>query len=73
MDFISLTGIAVGLAMDAFAVSVTNGAVTKKVNLAFALRMSVCFGVFQAFMPFIGCSSAPLGQGLFPALTTGLP
>lgn len=30
MDFISLAGIAVGLSMDAFAVSLTNGAVTKR-------------------------------------------
>ena len=68
MDFISLTGIAVGLAMDAFAVSVTNGAVTKKVNLAFALRMSVCFGVFQAFMPFIGWLIGTAGAGFISSI-----
>lgn len=68
MDFISLTGIAVGLAMDAFAVSVTNGAVTKKVNLAFALRMSICFGVFQAFMPFIGWLIGTAGAGFISSI-----
>ena len=47
MDYISLFGIAVGLSMDAFAVSITNGAVLKKVNLLTALRIAACFGIFQ--------------------------
>ena len=63
MDFISLAGIAVGLSMDAFAVSVTNGAVTKKVNFPFALRMAACFGLFQAFMPFVGWLVGTAGAG----------
>ena len=54
MDYISLFGIAVGLSMDAFAVSITNGAVLKKVNLLTALRIAACFGIFQGAMPLIG-------------------
>ena len=50
MDYISLFGIAVGLSMDAFAVSITNGAVLKKVNLLTALRIAACFGIFQGAM-----------------------
>ena len=56
MDYISLFGIAVGLSMDAFAVSITNGAVLKKVNLLTALRIAACFGIFQGAMPIIGWS-----------------
>jgi putative Mn2+ efflux pump MntP len=40
--------------MDAFAVSVTNGLVVKKLRLQFALKMAVSFGVAQAVMPFLG-------------------
>ena len=68
MDFISLAGIAVGLSMDAFAVSVTNGAVTKKVNLPFALRMAACFGLFQAFMPFVGWLVGTAGAGFISSI-----
>ena len=68
MDFISLAGIAVGLSMDAFAVSVTNGAVTKKVNLLFALRMAACFGLFQAFMPFVGWLVGTAGAGFISSM-----
>ena len=68
MDFISLAGIAVGLSMDAFAVSVTNGAVTKKVTLPFALRMAACFGLFQAFMPFVGWLVGTAGAGFISSI-----
>jgi len=46
--------IAVGLAMDAFAVSVASGTMYKQLNVKHALRMAVFFGGFQAFMPLIG-------------------
>ena len=36
MDVISLIGIAIGLSMDAFAVSITNGAVTRNVTFGSA-------------------------------------
>ena len=64
MDYISLFGIAVGLSMDAFAVSITNGAVLKKVNLLTALRIAACFGIFQGAMPFIGWSIGKVGEQL---------
>jgi len=44
----------IGLSMDAFAVSVTNGLVVKKLRLRFALKMAFCFGAAQALMPFLG-------------------
>lgn len=54
MDYFSLIGIAIGLAMDAFAVSVTNGAVTKNVKTTFATKVGLSFGLFQMLMPIIG-------------------
>lgn len=63
MDYISLAGIAVGLSMDAFAVSLTNGAVTRKVTPWFALKLALSFGIFQAFMPFIGWLVGKAGAG----------
>ena len=46
--------IAVGLAMDAFAVSVTAGISIKKIYLQHALRIALYFGFFQAVMPVAG-------------------
>ncbi len=54
MNLITVIIIAVGLAMDAFAVSVVSGSAYKQLNIKHALRMAVFFGGFQAFMPLIG-------------------
>ncbi|NLJ31623.1 MAG: manganese efflux pump [Clostridiales bacterium] len=62
MDYVALTGIAVGLSMDAFAVSITNGAVTRRVTLPFALKLAACFGLFQAVMPVIGWLVGKAGE-----------
>lgn len=53
MDLITIVLVALGLAMDAFAVSIANGIVTKA-RLNTALKLSVLFGSFQAFMPVAG-------------------
>jgi len=53
MDGISIFFIALGLAMDAFAVSVTGGAVMQD-RLRSAFMAGLFFGAFQAFMPVIG-------------------
>lgn len=54
MNFITIVVIAVGLAMDAFAVSIASGATYKHLKIRHTLRMAVFFGGFQAFMPLIG-------------------
>ena len=54
MDFISIFLIAIGLAMDAFAVSVSNGILIKKITLSVVLRFGLFFGAFQFAMPIIG-------------------
>ena len=46
--------LAVGLSMDAFAVSICKGLAMKRANLKGALTCGVWFGGFQALMPLIG-------------------
>lgn len=46
--------IALGLAMDAFAVSICKGLAMKKVNFKKMLIIALYFGIFQALMPVIG-------------------
>ena len=68
MDYISLVGIAGGLAMDAFAVSVTQGTSLREKKasqcLKDALRFGACFGFFQGMMPFIGWAIGKVGESV---------
>ncbi|MHC4622737.1 MAG: manganese efflux pump MntP [Planctomycetota bacterium] len=54
MGPLTIIVIAVGLAMDAFAVSIVSGSACKQLRVRHALRMALFFGAFQAFMPLIG-------------------
>ncbi|MCP3923949.1 MAG: manganese efflux pump [Desulfobacterales bacterium] len=54
MDFFTIFGVAVALAIDAFAVSLSVGISLKKVNLRQFFRLSWHFGLFQALMPIFG-------------------
>ena len=54
IQIITVNGIAAGLAMDAFAVSVISGAVFEELHIRYALRMAFFFGAFQAIMPLLG-------------------
>jgi len=54
MDLLVLIGIAIGLSMDALAVSVANGIMIKKLQVRHAFRIAFSFGFFQAIMPLIG-------------------
>lgn len=54
MNIVELLLIAVGLAMDAFAVSICKGLAMKKMNHKLAFTLALFFGGFQAMMPFIG-------------------
>lgn len=60
MELITIIVIAIGLAMDAFVVSIVSGSAYKQLHVKHALRMALFFGAFQAFMPLIG-SLAGLG------------
>jgi putative Mn2+ efflux pump MntP len=52
--FIELLLMGIGLAMDAFAVSICKGLAMRKVNKKQAVVIGLFFGGFQALMPFIG-------------------
>lgn len=54
MSFIELFVIAVSLAMDAFAVSVSNGLMLPKIKKRHAVTFGAFFGVFQFVMPLVG-------------------
>ena len=54
MSILNITVIAIGLAMDAFAVSITRGFALKILKIKYAFRIALFFGLFQAFMPIIG-------------------
>ena len=54
MDFITLTLIAIGLAMDAFSVAVTDGIILKNIRINYALKIGLFFGLFQFGMLFLG-------------------
>ena len=46
--------LAVGLAMDCFAVSIASGIILKRARLRPMLVMAISFGFFQALMPLLG-------------------
>ena len=46
--------LAIGLAMDCFAVSIASGIILKRIQWRPMLVMALAFGLFQALMPFIG-------------------
>ena len=56
MNIFEVLFIALGLAMDAFAVAVASGATMKRLHLPDALKMGLFFGGFQAVMPVIDAS-----------------
>lgn len=54
MSLLELFVIAVGLSMDAFAVSICKGLSMQKMRSSHAVIIGLYFGGFQALMPFIG-------------------
>lgn len=54
MGFITLFLLALGLSTDAFAVSITNGMCSCRINKKNAFATAFTFGLFQALMPVLG-------------------
>lgn len=54
MDSVTLLLLACGLAMDAFAVSLSNGLCYQNFRRSQAILSAITFGVFQAVMPVAG-------------------
>lgn len=60
MSYTLIFGIALALAMDAFAVSISYGCSPVKMSFKNTFTIAFFFGAFQAFMPVIGWSSGRL-------------
>ena len=54
MGIFEIIFIGLGLAMDAFAVSICKGLSIKKITLKGILKISLYFSIFQAIMPLLG-------------------
>ncbi len=54
MNIIQILLVSIGLAADAFAVSVVKGLSIKNISLKDTIRLALCFGLFQGIMPTIG-------------------
>lgn len=67
MHIITTLGIAVALAMDAFAVAIATGVNLKQVSARQTFRLSWHFGLFQALMPIIGWGLGSSIQGYVAA------
>lgn len=68
MGFAELLLLAVGLSMDAFAVSICKGLAMKRTTLKAELTCGVWFGGFQALMPLIGFFLGTLFAGAIEAV-----
>jgi len=64
MSFITIFLLAVALAMDAFAVSISSGVTICRMHLRHAIRIAAFFGGFQALMPIAGWSIGRLAADL---------
>ena len=56
MSIFEIILMAVALAMDAFAFAICKGLATNKVQIKHMVVVGAWFGIFQALMPFIGCT-----------------
>ncbi len=54
MNWLGILGLSVGLAMDAFAVSISAGLKLGRMRFGPMVRLSLSFGLFQFIMPLIG-------------------
>lgn len=54
MSILQLIVLAVGLSMDAFAVSICKGLQIKSINYNKSIKIALYFGLFQGLMPLIG-------------------
>jgi manganese efflux pump family protein len=54
VSHLAILGIALALAMDAFAVSIASGIAIHNLRVHHALLIAGCFGFFQALMPLLG-------------------
>lgn len=60
--------LAIGLAMDCFAVSIASGIILKRIQLRPMLVMALAFGLFQALMPLLGWIGASFFSHLIESI-----
>lgn len=76
MNFLTLLLTALGLAMDAFSVSVSSGIFIKNFKFRYALKIGLFFGAFQFLMPVIGwalgCGFSEIISKFSPWIAFGL-
>jgi putative Mn2+ efflux pump MntP len=60
--------LALGLAADACAVSISSGIIIKYISLNKALKIALCFGIFQAIMPLLGWLTGLSFRGYLTAI-----
>lgn len=70
MELVTLTGIAIALAMDAFAVALGAGVFLQPLTGRHLFRLGFHFGLFQGLMPIIGWMA---GLGMQTFITTWAP
>lgn len=68
MDIMTLLLLAVGLSMDAFAVSITNGLCIKNVSKAQGIKVGLAFGLAQGIMPVIGFVAGQTFRGAISSI-----
>lgn len=68
MDWLTLSAIAIALAMDAFAVAIVAGITLNPLMKREIFRLSFHFGLFQALMPIIGWSAGRAVYGYIAAI-----
>jgi len=67
VDFLTVFLIALGLAMDAFAVALSGGFAAGKATLRQTLRLAFHFGLFQFLMPILGWAAGLTVQNFIQA------
>ncbi len=70
MNFLTIILLGVGLAMDAFAVSICKGLALRKVTFRDMLKAGLWFGIFQGLMPAIGYVFGSLFAGYIEAFSS---
>ena len=73
MSWLNLLGIAVGLAIDALAVSIVAGLTVEQVTPCHTFRIAFHFGLFQFLMPILGWLGGNVLAAFLESGTTGSP
>jgi manganese efflux pump family protein len=68
MNPVTISLLSIGLAADAFAVSISSGLFIKNIKINKALTIAIAFGIFQGLMPLLGWALAVGFQSLISSV-----